>query len=255
MAVENQYPREPNSLRVDPKAVKTAGMRGALFHSVFGGAMLALYRVKVCRPVVRWALRSFERGNMFSLTWREILLKQYRVKVGLYTYGECLKPGLLPPGTEIGNYCSIADHLTVFRRNHPVDRISQHPLFYSMKCGMINYDTVEIDLCNPLIIEHDVWIGAGTIILPKCRRIGTGAVIGAGSVVTRDVENYSIVAGNPAKHLRYRFPADMQEDLLRTEWWKLSIEQLLEQLPDMIKPADQVAIERVKQVAMELNKV
>ena len=243
-----------DSLRVDPKAVRIAGRRGALFHSVFGGVLCGLYHARVFRPFVRWALRSFERGNMFSMTWREILLRQYQVKVGLYSYGECLKPGLLPPGTEIGNYCSIAERLTVFRRNHPVDRISQHPLFYNVKCGMINYDTVEIDLCNPLIIEHDVWIGAGTIILPKCRRIGTGAVIGAGSVVTRDVENFSIVAGNPAKHIRDRFPADIRNELLRSQWWNLSIEQLLEKLPDMIGPADREAIGRVARSAGNSSK-
>lgn len=254
MPVENQELRDTENLRVDPKAVQNADQRGTSFHSIFGGVLCGLYHVKVFRPVVRWILRKFERGTMFSMTWREILLKQYQVKVGMYTYGECLKPGLLPPGTEIGNYCSIANNLTVFRRNHPVDRISQHPLFYNVKCGMVNYDTLEIDLCNPLIIEHDVWIGAGTTVLPKCRRIGTGAVIGAGSVVTHDVENFSIVAGNPAKHIRYRFSSDMQEELLRSQWWELSIEQLLEQLPDMIKPADRLAIERVKQVAAEFRK-
>jgi acetyltransferase-like isoleucine patch superfamily enzyme len=182
---------------------------------------------------------------MFSMTWRDILLKQYQVRVGMYSYGECLKPGLLPPGTEIGNYCSLARNVIVFRRNHPVDRISQHPLFYNMKCGMLNYDTVEIDLKNPLILEHDVWVGAGTIILPKCRRIGTGAVIGAGSVVTRDVENFSIVAGNPARHIRYRFPAELQEALLQSQWWNMPIRQLMENLPDMIKPADPEAVARV----------
>ncbi len=213
-----------------------------------------LYHVKVFRPLVRWTLNRFERGTMFSKTWREILLKQYQVKVGMYTYGECLKPGLLPPGTEIGNYCSIANNFTVFRRNHPVDRISQHPFFYNVKCGLISYDTLEIDLCNPLIIEHDVWIGAGTIILPKCRRIGTGAVIGAGSVVTRDVEKFSIVAGNPAKHLRDRFPTEIQEDLLISQWWNFPVELLMENLPDMIKPAEHEAIGRVMSVAGKFNK-
>jgi virginiamycin A acetyltransferase len=254
MAVENQYLHELNSLRANPQAIKNAGQRGTSFHSVFGGVLFGMYRLKLFRPFVRWTLNRFERGTMFSITWREILLKQYQVKVGMYTYGECLKPGLLPPGTEIGNYCSISNNLTVFRRNHPVDRISQHPLFYNVKCGMISYDTLEIDLCNPLIIEHDVWIGAGTTILPKCRRIGTGAVIGAGSVVTRDVENFSIVAGNPAKHLRHRFPAEIQEGLLTTQWWNMPIEQLMMILPDMVKPADQESIARVMHVANEFNK-
>lgn len=57
---------------------------------------------------------------------------------------------------------------------------------------------------TPLHIAGDVWIGARVIVLPGCRRIGHGAIIGAGSVVTKDVPDYSIVGGNPAKVIRYR---------------------------------------------------
>ena len=55
-----------------------------------------------------------------------------------------------------------------------------------------------------LHIAGDVWIGARAIVLPGCRRIGHGAIIGAGSVVTKDVPDYAIMGGNPAKVLRYR---------------------------------------------------
>lgn len=57
---------------------------------------------------------------------------------------------------------------------------------------------------SPLLIDTDAWIGAGAIILSGVNRIGKGAVIGAGSVVTKDVDDFSIVVGNPARHLRYR---------------------------------------------------
>ncbi len=57
---------------------------------------------------------------------------------------------------------------------------------------------------TPLVIEEDAWIGAGAIILATVKRIGTGAVIGAGSVVTKDVEDWSIVAGNPARIINSR---------------------------------------------------
>lgn len=52
------------------------------------------------------------------------------------------------------------------------------------------------------VVGHDVWIGRNSVILPKCKKIGNGAIIGAGSVVTHNVEPYSIVAGNPAREIR-----------------------------------------------------
>ena len=57
---------------------------------------------------------------------------------------------------------------------------------------------------TPLDISSDVWIGARAIILPGCKRIGHGAIIGAGSVVTKDVPDYAIMGGNPAKVIKYR---------------------------------------------------
>lgn len=77
--------------------------------------------------------------------------------------------------------------------------------------GGHKYDDVEIPMGEqgnhpktPLLIAGDVWIGARVIILPGCKRIGHGAIIGAGAVVTKDVPDYAIVGGNPAKVIKYR---------------------------------------------------
>ena len=67
-------------------------------------------------------------------------------------------------------------------------------------------------------IGHDVWIGHGAIILPG-RSIGTGAVVAAGAVVTKDVAPYGIVAGNPARFIRARFPDAIAQRLQRLAWW------------------------------------
>jgi serine acetyltransferase len=69
-----------------------------------------------------------------------------------------------------------------------------------------------------IIIENDVWIGATATIMSGVK-ISNGAVIGAGSVVTKDVPPYAIVAGNPAKVVKYRFTEEQIEKLLSIAWW------------------------------------
>ena len=78
-----------------------------------------------------------------------------------------------------------------------------------------------------LILGLDVWIGANVIILPSVTFIGNGAVIGAGSVVTKNINNYEVVAGNPAKVLKKRFSEDRIKNIELTEWWKLKKKELM----------------------------
>jgi maltose O-acetyltransferase len=78
--------------------------------------------------------------------------------------------------------------------------------------GSHRYETTEIPMClqgvdrdvTPLIIGDDVWIGARVIVLPSCHRIGTGVIVGAGSIVTKDAPDYSVIGGNPARIIRSR---------------------------------------------------
>src|SRR6202043_1528549 len=83
-------------------------------------------------------------------------------------------------------------------------------------------------------IGHDVWIGHGAIVLPG-RSVGTGAVIAAGAIVTRDVPAYAIVAGNPARTIRQRFPESVASRLSVLAWWDWDHEMLRGALPDFRK--------------------
>jgi len=145
---------------------------------------------------------------------------------GAYSYG-CFNISAFPSGTSIGVYCSIADGVSCLRRNHPYDRLSQHPFFYNQYLGFVTKDTIEDNGDNPLTIGHDVWIGRNTTILPGCKYIGHGAIIGAGAIVTKDVPNFAIVGGNPAKIIKYRFSEEVQNTILKSPWWHLSIQQLM----------------------------
>lgn len=189
--------------------------------------LFSMYRLPCLRNFVYKCLLRLESGPFFSRSVRRLLLAQHGVSVGQYSYGDCLIPGKLPPGTVVGNYCSIANGISIFRRNHPVDQFSQHPFFYNKALGLIKEDSIVSIEDNPLIIGHDVWIGAGVTILPSCKKIGNGAVVGAASIVTRDIPDFAVVAGNPARLIRYRFPAETVDIIVSSDWWNKSISDLL----------------------------
>lgn len=190
--------------------------------------LLVAYQFKIMRKLCLSTCHRLEGGRFFSATLRKILADYHGVRVGGYSYGGCLTPGYLPRGTIVGRYSSVSSFMRVYRRNHPLDTLSQHPFFYNASVGLLDRDSVLLVEDNPLEIGNDVWIGHEVVIVPSCRRIGDGAVIGSGSIVTRDVQPYSIVAGNPAKIIRMRYPADIIYEIERSRWWELSLPEIME---------------------------
>lgn len=156
---------------------------------------------------------------MFSATLREVLQRDYGVVAGSYSYGSLLQPGYADVDTVIGRYVSIGPGVRRIGAAHPLAEVSMHPFWYNSALGFVDKDSdVERTGC---VIEHDCWIGANTLILPGCTRIGVGSVIGAGSVVTRDIPDFAIAVGNPARVVRRRFePADAQR-ILDSRYWEL----------------------------------
>lgn len=137
--------------------------------------------------------------------------------------------------TKIGKFCSIASHTRINPGNHPMARASQSHFTYRASAY---FDDANDDAdffkwrgSFPVTIGHDVWIGHGAIVLAG-RNIGTGAVVAGGAVVTKDVPDYAIVVGNPAKVLRYRFEAPIAERLQALQWWNWSHVQLRGALDD-----------------------
>lgn len=208
-------------------------MTGELRSCAMSEALLRAYRVPALRrAAVAVALRR-EGGEFRSATLRAILLRYHGVRVGAYSYGPCMVPGALPEGVTVGRYVSMAAGVRVFRRNHPLERFSQHPFFFNHDLGMVPRDNIE---SHPLWIGHDVWIGYGAILLPGCRAVGTGAVIGAGAVVTRDVPDFAVVTGNPARVMRYRFAPELRERILSSHWWECTAAECAACLRDFVVP-------------------
>lgn len=186
------------------------------------GPILALARIRRLRPLCRWLCNRLE-DPMQSTTWRRILKRHYRIDVGPYSYGPILEDDMLPWGTVVGAYCSVASDLVVRRREHPLDRPIMHPFVYDAGQGLVARMHIPRTEDNPLVVGNGVWIGARVTILSGCRVIGNGAVIAAGAVVTRDVAPYSIVVGVPARHLRYRFDPERIAEIEASRWWEKPI--------------------------------
>jgi acetyltransferase-like isoleucine patch superfamily enzyme len=137
--------------------------------------------------------------------------------VGRYTYIN--KYCLIDKNTKsIGRFCSIAYNVKIGLGSHPSDWVSSHPFAYDPKYSFVKEGRMFDDSNKETIIGNDVWIGANATILAGVR-VGDGAIVGANSLVTKDVEPYSIVVGTPAKHQRYRFDPETISKLQKLQWW------------------------------------
>ncbi len=142
----------------------------------------------------------------------------YDAKLGRYSY---TGKNATIWHSEIGAFCSLSWNVSIGGANHDYERVTTHSFLYAKDFGLLpdgecGYDRFD----NHCIIGNDVWIAANACI---CRgvKVGDGAVIAAGAVVTKDVEPYTIVAGVPAKAIKKRFDDETIKRLLKIQWWKL----------------------------------
>ena len=131
--------------------------------------------------------------------------------------------GQVPENTRIGRYCSFAAEFTILNGNHPARFKSMHPFFYNPVFGFVSELLITR---TKLVIENDVWVGHGAIILPSVTKIENGAIIGAGSVVTENVPPYAIVVGNPGRVIKYRFDEKTIGELQSSRWWEKDIKEI-----------------------------
>lgn len=186
------------------------------------------------------------RGTVFLKT----VIDHPNIEVGDYTYysdlgpepvkdhAAHLAPYLYPGAPErltIGKFCQIAHGVKIITSsaNHALHGMTTYPfpVFDNALIGAYG-ETLSAQM-RDTVIGHDCWIGYGAVILPGAR-IGNGVIIGAGAVVSGEVEDYAVVAGNPARLVRHRFAEPHRERLTALAWWDWPIDAILDALPVLL---------------------
>ena len=149
------------------------------------------------------------------------------VEIGAYSYlsGPNINIHSCINKVKIGRFCSIARGVQIQEYNHPINKLSTS--FLKKKLSHSNSIKEEIESKGEVIIGHDVWIGANAIILSGVK-IGTGSIIAAGAVITKDVPPFAIVGGNPAKIIKFRFDDKVQNEIINSEWWNKKPKEILQ---------------------------
>lgn len=185
---------------------------------------------------------AWRKKNVHNFTTAGNLFDASKVCVGNFSYGslnvhcwgnpdECLK---------IGHFVSIGGGVKILLGGgHPTDRLSTYP--FQVK---IFGASTEATTRGPIIIKDDVWICTNTLILSGVT-IGQGAVIAAGSVITRDVPPYAVIAGNPGCVRNYRFEPSIIERLLGIDYSQVSVEKLTEMRSLLNQPITNSLLDRI----------
>lgn len=155
-------------------------------------------------------------------------VKAYQSNVGSYSYVGS-KTELIC--ADIGKFCSIAHKCYIGLGNHSINNISTSPIFTSSKnaTGHSWSNTNAFHEFDRVTIGNDVWIGVEVIVMGGIK-VGNGAIIGAGSIVTKNIPDYAVVVGVPAKIIKYRFEQPIIEKLMTIKWWNFPEDKLKRKL-------------------------
>lgn len=182
----------------------------------------------------RWPRRLWDKIYYYTQSPRHDF-RYRRFRIGKFTYG---KPRILfkKSGAQlsIGSYTSISKNVTIFLGGeHRIDWGTTYPFnaFFPEAENITGHPATKGDV----VIGSDVWIGYGASILSGVT-IGNGAVIGAFSVIAQNVADYEVVAGDPARHVRFRFDKAAIEAMLKIQWWNWNVEKVRKHLPLLMSP-------------------
>lgn len=181
------------------------------------------------------------KGRLLSdlVTNPNIIVGRYSYYSGWYHghgFDDCARYLMTEPGVDrliIGDFCSIgsgAAFIMAGNQGHRNDWASSFPFFYMPEVPHFAGAVDAFQKAGDTVIGNDVWIGSEAIIMPGVK-VGDGAVIGTRALVTRDVEPYAVIGGNPARVIRKRFDDDSIAMLLEMKWWDWDDARLGQAMP------------------------
>lgn len=195
--------------------------------------------------------RIVELESMLNKT--ETIVPKYKTKIGKYSYGPiCIEHH--PWIKSIGSFCSFADGVD-FVTNHEMRYITTHPIIYNGKniegfefpfehhiaqnyyMPGIEPRPEKIKKQKRATIGNDVWLGRN-VIVTNSANIGNGVIAAAGAIITKDVPDYAIVAGVPARIIKYRYTPEQIEALNEIAWWNWSDDEIRERFDDFYLPIE-----------------
>ena len=197
------------------------------------------------------------RGKLLSeqVTNPNIVVGRYSYYSGYYhghSFDDCARY-LMPDRSDVdrlivGSFCSIGSGVAFVmagNQGHRSEWVSTFPFHYMQEVPAFAGARDGFRGAGDTVVGSDVWIGSEAMIMPGIR-IGHGAVIGSRALVTRDVEPYTIVGGNPARPIRKRFSDEEIVMLLEMAWWDWPLERLQEAMP-LLCSSDIVGLHRLWQ--------
>lgn len=205
--------------------------------------MISGYLGSLCSPL------KFKRGRGISLLsiWKdthfspkaqlERFVKLNKVSIGKYSR---VDEKTRVNNTTIGNFSIVSPNCYINFGRHPLNYLTPHSMFYGGGGWKWRPEwgkplPKEYDQMPQVVIGNDVWIGMFVKVMSGVK-IGDGAIIGTNSLVTKDVPPYAIVAGSPAKVIRYRFTPEIIVRLLEIKWWDLPDEEITKHIDLFHKP-------------------
>lgn len=174
----------------------------------------------------------FTKESIFSIVYKSKIHKKAAVCMGSRIYECCIdKYSFIGKNTfvfrtSIGAFTSISNNCYIGSLSHPINWVSTSPVFHVGKNVLKkNFAKHLFVSSKQTTIGNDVWIGEGCKIKAGVT-IGDGAIVGMGSIVTKNIEPFSIYAGNPAKKIKNRFEDDVTKKMNRSEWWMWSDDKI-----------------------------
>ena len=183
-------------------------------------------------------------GDHVQLNRRNIIEES---SIGSYSY---TGPNAVIKVADIGRFCCLSWNVSITGNLHDPSHVSCHPFTRLSSFGFVK-ENQQLDK-QRIVIGNDVWIGANACVLPGVT-VGDGAVIGAGSVVTRDVPPYAVAAGCPAKVIKYRFDERTISRLIRIRWWDWPEDVIAENIESFEQAADDSVIGKLEKIRGSLN--